>query len=235
MKSPGEIEQGQSVPSNYSSILVSGGCNSNGAVPIDENVSLLRNLRNKNYKLNLHTGLMSPDGIKKVAPYADVVSFDFVWDNRVIREVYSLNRDRKDFASTYRELSKLTRVVPHLTIGILGGELSGEEEAVEKLIKLGADRIVFLVFIPTPDTAYHDKKPPSIEDVEEVFSFAREIAPAASFGLGCMHPRGKYKYQLEMAGYKYNFDSFVNPSRKFLLFLEENGVSTETRKECCVF
>ncbi|MCE1245032.1 MAG: radical SAM protein [Firmicutes bacterium] len=218
------------------SYLISGGCDSKGAVPLWEHLDLLETLKKNGSRLNLHTGLIPFEHIESVAKLADTVSFDFTTDDETISEVYGFEASADDYIKTIVELKKYTSVIPHITIGILGGKTAGEINSVKKLAELGFKRIVFIVFIPTRNTPYEKCSPPSLSDVEEILKQLHLLMPGGSFGLGCMHPRGDYKIKLEKLTFDYGFDSFVNPSKSFTEFLQTlgNQVITERREECCV-
>lgn len=218
------------------SYLISGGCDSAGAVPLWEHIDVLETLKKNGSRLNLHTGLIPLEHIESVAKLADTVSFDFTVDSRTISEVYGIDATPEDYEKTILELKKHTDVIPHITLGILGGKIQGEADSVIKLAELGFKRIVFIVFIPTRNTPYENCTPPALEDVEDVFRQLPSLMPGGSFGLGCMHPRGAYKIELEKLAFKYSFDSFVNPSKSFVEFLHsmKDSVETERREECCV-
>ncbi len=236
-------------PESTTGFLISGGCDKGGAVPLWNYIDELKRLKEAGFKLNIHTGMIPPEKIPLIAPLANVVSFDFITHDETIREVYGSRKSSDsgdswitgdDYIQTYKELKKFAPVVPHITIGLLGGEIRGEFDALEKLCKIGTDRIVFLVFMPTRGTYYESNLPPAIFEVEKLVSFARKLFPSANFGLGCMHPRGNYKFELEKLGYKHNFNSFVNPSGRFRRFLKEistgdNEIQIVIKKECCAF
>lgn len=42
-------------------------------------------------------------------------------------------------------------VVPHILVGLYKGQIRGEYRAVEFLAREGVDRVVFIVFMPTPE------------------------------------------------------------------------------------
>lgn len=229
--------------------LISGGCDEGGAVPLWQYLDDLKKLKKAGFKLNIHTGMIPLEKIPAIAPLADVISFDFITHDKTIREVYGSKKavgpvekwiTGDDYIQTYLELKKYAPVVPHITIGLLGGKIEGEYDALETLYKIGTEKIVFLVFMPTRGTFYENNLPPAIFEVEKLVSFAHQLFPSASLGIGCMHPRGKYKFDLEMLGYKYNFDSFVNPSGRFRRFIQEisekdNEIEIVIKKECCAF
>ena len=223
------------------SFLISGGCNQEGDVETWKYIPFLKKLKDTGAKLNIHTGLIPKDKVTDTTPYASVISFDFLADEDTIKEVYGLKADPKQYKDTFLMLSQYKEVVPHITVGLKGGKISGEYKALETLAELGCKRIVFLVMIPTKNTPYENLSPPDLGDTASLFKTAAELMPNSSFGLGCMHPRGSYKEKLEMTAFKYGFDSFVNPSKKFRLFLEDlanqNPAKYQivTKKECCVF
>lgn len=233
MKDASLLASINSLPERTKSVLVSGGCDSKGAVPLVEHVDLIRNLKTAGLRLNVHTGLLSPQDAAIIAPLADVISFDFITDQPTIDEVYGHGRTGEDYEGAYRILLEKAAVVPHLTIGLLGGQIRGETDALRRLAELGCERLVFLVFIPTKGTKYQDRKPPSIEAVKKIFIYAAEWLPQVEFSLGCMHPRGKYKASLEQVAYECGINSYVNPTREFRRFLENEPVIISTSKECC--
>ena len=229
--------------------LVSGGCDETGAVPVWNRIDELKQLKDTGYHLNIHTGMIPHHRIPQIAPLADVVSFDFITHDETIREVYGSKKSvdsgerwvtGDDYIQTYKELQKYAPVVPHITIGLLGGKIAGEFDALKILKEMGCEKIVFLVFMPTRGTFYENCSPPTISEVEKLLSFARKLFPFTNMGLGCMHPRGNYKFDLEKLGYRYNFNSFVNPSGRFRRFIEEiskeeNEIEIVIKKECCAF
>lgn len=70
-------------------------------------------------------------------------------------------------------LRRHARVVPHVTVGLLGGEVRGERHALVMLRELGAEAIVFIVFTPTPGTRFADRQPPPVEAVVDLLARAR--------------------------------------------------------------
>ena len=191
--------KGMSLPEideNTKSCLISGGCDINGRVPLTENLELIKKLSKKT-KLIAHTGLISEEDVKKIAPFIDSVSFNLVGDNETIREVFGLEKTVDDFIESYLAIKKWVKVFPHITIGLHAGKINGEYKALELLKKFGTEAIVFNVFIPTPNTKYADKKPPRIEEVLRIISHARVEFPDALLVLGCMRPGGKYRRELD--------------------------------------
>lgn len=137
---------------NYSSCLLSGGCNSDGSVGIKDELPLFRNLRKRGIRINSHVGLIKQDEMKALAPFVDRISFDFIVHDDTISEVFGIDRKGRDYVKTYRTLREMgLPVIPHICAGIRGGRIDGEDDALEILADIGADKLVFIVLIPTPE------------------------------------------------------------------------------------
>lgn len=242
MRSTGEIEKelerelhskhNYSTILKFRSILVSGGCTADGRVPFLPHLDFLRDLK-KHVRLNFHTGLIQDKDIPILKELADIVSFDFVADAETIREVYGINKTPDDYALTYQKLRQAVPVMPHLTLGLKGGEWGGEECALERLEELGLDGLVFLVFIPTPGTHYADRKPPELEKVVEFLAKARLRFPDIPLQLGCMRPKGRYRQALDEAAVALGINRIVLPTPGARELAVNLGLTIERGEECC--
>lgn len=54
----------------------------------------IKDLKKEGYKLNSHIGLMSKENIEKVCEYIDCVSFDLVFDEETIQEVFKMKKQK---------------------------------------------------------------------------------------------------------------------------------------------
>ena len=172
--------------------LISGGMLPNGEIPFKPHEEVLRDLKERFSLLyNFHIGFpkKKPEVVERLA---DVVSADFYADSEVLKEVYGIRRDPDEILDVM--LSFETPVVPHITIGALCGKLTHEYDALDVLSKHFRS-VVLNVFVPTPLTAYENCPPPSVDDVVELFMYARERFERVI--LGCMQPRGSYRKRLQ--------------------------------------
>ncbi len=222
----------KSVGKGTKSCLISGGCDAHGKVPLAENVDLLKELSAKT-RLVAHSGLISEEDAKKIAPFIDSVSFNFVGDNETISDVLGLDKTVDDFVMAYLALKKWTKVYPHITVGLHGGEIGGEYRALKLLKGLGAEMIVFNVLVPTLNTKYENREPPAIEGVVKLVSYARTEFPKAPFAIGCMRPGGSYRNGLDasMVGI---VNRIVRPAPSAIARAKELGYKTERFDECCI-
>ena len=219
-------------PQGAESCLVSGGCDTKGRVPVTSHLDEVSRLRAGRI-MNWHVGLIGQAEAEVIAPYVDVISFDFVGDDETIREVYGLEAGVGDYVAAYELLRSYATVVPHITVGLKGGRIAGEYEALDILEELGLEALTFIVFIPTPGTQYSDREPPRPEEVVDLLVEARLRFPGVPIQLGCMRPRGKYRDRLDPLAVRAGVNVIVSPSRRAVTVAEKLGLMVEWREECC--
>ncbi len=214
------------------SFLVSGGSDTLGRVPLVEHLEQLQELA-KLGPLNLHTGLVAEEEAEKLAGIAAVVSFDLVGDNETIAQVYGLSATVDDYMASYRALQKYTRVIPHLCIGLKGGKIKGEYEALHLLREEKVEAISLIIFRPTADTPYSDCPPPPLAEVAYFMASARLMFPRTPIYLGCMRPGGHYREVVDVYAIRAGVNKIVLPSPAARKEAVRMGLSIKTSEECC--
>ena len=234
MRSVPEIKAQGSPNSNYGfrSALISGGCTLEGKVPFTQQLDFLHKLK-QDVRLNFHVGLLDGDEILLLKDLANVVSFDFVADPETIQEVYGLKKGLEDYSRVYQALREVVPVMPHLTLGLRGGQWGGEEKALDALEELGLDGLIFNVFIPTPGTRYALKQPLPVEEVIRFLAGARMRFPDISLALGCMRPKGRYRQILDEAAVALGLNRLVMPTPGARRIAGELGLRVLRGEECC--
>lgn len=217
-----------------SSCLISGGCDKEGKVILTPHLQKLHTLK-EDLRYNFHVGLLNEEEIKSIAPLADAVSFDFVGADSTIHDTLKLKKSVSDYVECYRLLRKYCRrVVPHVCVGLHGGEFLGERRALEFLAAEGLDELVFIVLIPTRGTEYAFCTPPPLEEVVDFFEDARLRLPHTPLILGCMRPGGKYRQILDMAAVEIGMNGIVQPVPEAEKRAVKMGLTLKINKECCV-
>jgi uncharacterized radical SAM superfamily protein len=184
--------------------------------------------------LNWHVGMIDEDEMRTIAPYVDVLSFDFLGDDETIREVYGLDHTVDEYVHTYTMLRRYARVVPHLTLGLRGGQFSGEYQALHALRTVGLDALVVLVLIPTAGTRYARCQPPPLAEVADFLLTARCTLPEIPIYLGCMRPGGRYRRDLDSLAVWAGANKIVNPAPSAVRVATELGLFVQWENECCV-
>ncbi|MBP2634618.1 MAG: hypothetical protein H6Q72_525 [Firmicutes bacterium] len=213
--------------------LISGGCLADGAVPVGPYLDRLREGK-QHRRINMHAGLVSNTVIEHLSGVADCVSFDFVVDNETIKEVFGTSRTADDYVACYQALKDKVKVVPHICIGLKGGEISGEYQALQQLRELGAEALTFIIFMPTRGTRYADKQPPDLAATASLLSYARLTFPDIPLHLGCMRPGGRYREEIDKWAVRIGFDVIVNPAPAAVKLAERLGLCLSRGEECCV-
>jgi len=236
-------------PNRYKSILISGGSTKDGKVPILDHMDFIKKVYSMGLKINFHTGLLSKEEIESIKPYAERISFDFVYDDRVIKEVYHLeDKTKEDFEKTYLLMRRLiggrierpdnipsSRVVPHITLGLKCGEIDdGEVETIDELAFIKPTLLVIDVFIPTKGTPYENCPKPDLNKVLQIIDKAyRRMSRTTTLFLGCMRPFGEYREILDVEAYKLGVKGFVLPSRSLKELVKKEGEEVLESNECC--
>ncbi len=222
------------IPTGTKSLLISGGSMLNGRVPVLERLDLLRKLKKKGYRLNFHVGLVDEREAREISEIADAISFDFVGSGSIARKIYNLDVEVDDYKKAFEFLLEYgSKVYPHVTVGLDCGKISHEYEAIDILSGYSLEKVVFIVFIPTPGTVFESCSPPTIEEISEFFGAARRKLDCA-LNLGCMYPKGKMREEIAVEAVKNGFDLITQPTMKVLNYLETNGYEIEVQDECCV-
>lgn len=172
-------------------ILISGGFDSEGRLPVKPFLQAIRNLkRDFDIVISVHCGLVDKEAAGELRRAGiDVVDYEFIVDPIVINKVVGLkSKGPSDFVDGLRYLIEEgpPYVSPHIPIGLRYGEIGGELEAIERLRDFDPYLIVFLVFVPTRGTPMDGLSPPEEKEVVAVINQARprfrEVA------IGCMRP-----------------------------------------------
>lgn len=227
----------------YSSILLSGGVDREGRLPLVEQLPFIEWVHQRGIRINAHVGLQTKEDMRVLTPLFDRVSLDYVWDEATIHEVYHLKRTGADYLRAIEDWAEAFdnkdsnpeacavgrhHVNLHLTVGLKGGVVAGEFAAIDSLAAFGPASLVFLVLIPTEGTVYSSVPVVPVKVVESVFSYARRALPSTDLVLGCMHPRAEgYGDQLVQLAKRYGFRGVVGEKMP-------DGDSEQV-EECCVF
>lgn len=224
------------------SILLSGGCDLSGAVPLLSALREVKQLAREQaelgnpFSVNVHPGIAPPEVAREIGEIASVVSFDVVLDDETIKEAFHGMWTGQDYVDTFRNLRKgKAAVVPHVLIGLKRGKLVGEFKAVDFLLGEGVERLIFIVLIPTANTPWADVPAPAIDDVARVLAWTRDRAPKLEISLGCMRPAGKYRRELDPVAVRCGLDRIVLPHPGALKVASSLGLSVVKKEECCAF
>ena len=235
-------------PDYYNSALISGGSTREGKVPVLQHIDFIKRLKKMGLRLNFHTGLLEKSEILKLEPYIDRISFDFMYDDNVIHNVYHLNKTKEDYERTYLMMRRIlggraqdspdeypsTRVVPHFTMGLNCGKITeGDFRTIDELAYLKPRLLVIDVFIPTRNTPFAHCPVPTLSDVSKLLDKAHNRLTQTTLFFGCMRPFGKYREELDIMGYNKGVKGFVKPTKPLQKLVEWHNETVIKKEECC--
>jgi uncharacterized radical SAM superfamily protein len=79
--------------------LISGGCDPDGAVPLDDYLDVIKEIKeDTNLIINTHTGLINKSTAEMLAQSKiDIISFDLNVDENIIKDIYHLKKEVRDY------------------------------------------------------------------------------------------------------------------------------------------
>jgi len=199
-------------------LLLSGGCDVDGAVPLDPFLPLVPRIQSLGLKVNLHPGLADgkrADAILDSGP--DSISLDVLQDEAVMKAM-GLRRTASDYALAVERLAA-GPLTPHVLVGLQAKE--AEDRTLDLISKYDVRSVVALSLMPRPRTG--SGLPQFIHDAAE--------STGAPVLVGCMRPRGRWQEELECL--EAGASGIVNPSARAVAEAELIGIKMKTRRECC--
>ncbi len=216
--------------------LVSGGCLSNGSVPLDRFTPVLRKMkRDLGLTVTVHTGIVGKHTAKLLKEAeVDAALIDIVGSDATLNRVFNLNVTLNRYEDSLRFLSEAgLRFVPHVIVGLEEGNLSGEIEALHLVRRFNPTALVIIAFLPIHGTEMEHVKPPRPVDVARVVTVARVMFPTTPLALGCMRPKGKHRGHTDVLALKAGVDAMAFPSEEALVHAEAMGMVTIFSPYCC--
>lgn len=236
VREPGELRElgAELAAKGAEGILLSGGADEAGRVPLDRFLPVVPELRDHGLTVIAHTGLVEDgDAAALAGAGVDQVLLDVIGDRDTIREVYHLEREPRDYRDSLRRLrdAGLT-VAPHVVAGLHGGEFRGEFEALRMVTEAGSDVIVIVVLSPLPGTAFEDVEPPGPEAVARLVAAARILNPETPLSLGCARPAAT-KGELDRLAVEAGVTTLTYPSEAGVERARERGLDVAFDGRCC--
>lgn len=226
-------------------ILLSGGCDSGGCVPFGHLRNEIAKAVSEDYfRINVHTGRIDlPGALELKGLGIENVCIDMVGTAEALLEVYGIEAVPGESLKALAAAG-FAEIIPHITVGLVGGKLSHEFEAL-RLVRehLGEPKkLVLLSLIPTKGTDYEDADPVDSRDMLKVIRNARNMFPTSELILGCMRPHYSAREITRMI--EVGIDGLVNPPDKVEKNLARIGDESnkggnrsiiERKTSCCSF
>lgn len=216
-------------------ILVSGGANQQGEVPLLPFVDAIAYAGQQGLQIIVHSGLINRETASLLkAAAVEQVLMDIIGDPDTIRQVYHLDRRPENYlqAMLYCREAGLN-IAPHVVIGLHYGQIRGERQALQMIKQAAPETLVLVVLTPACDTAMAAVSPPSISEVGEIIAEARELLPRTPITLGCARPAGAYKRLVEIEAVVCGVNGIAYPDEDTIAYAQDMGLEAVFSEVCC--
>jgi len=218
-------------------ILVSGGADQNGEVPLKKFIPSIRELKEKapQFKVIVHTGLIRREIAEELKDSGiDQILIDVIGDDDTIREVYRLNKRVEDYEETLWMLKEMGhRLAPHIIIGHHFGEIRGEWRALEMATRVGVETIVLVIFKALHPSGKNHFKIPNPEETSRISAIARILNPNIPIRMGCIRPAHPWKAKMEKGFIDSGVNTIAYPLQGTIDYVKETGLKTKFIEMCC--
>lgn len=216
-------------------ILLSGGADSEGAVPLDPFLEVIEEIKRLDLQVIVHTGLAKEETLKGLKQAGvDQVLIDIIGDKETIQKVYHLKKTPKDYFEFLMHCKKYNlEVAPHIVIGLQYGEIKGEMEALKIISQMQLKHIVFVILTPMQGTPMAKVIPPRVEECGRLIALARLRNPSSRISLGCARPAGIKKPLLEQYALNAGVNAIAYPSAETVSLAQEMGLEIDFSDVCC--
>jgi uncharacterized radical SAM superfamily protein len=218
-------------------VLVSGGANRKGEVPLERFIPTIKTIKERDPQLKIlcHTGLIQKDIAKALKEAKiDQILIDVIGDDDTIREVYHLNKRVEDYEETLWMLREMGhRLAPHIIIGHHFGELRGEWRALEMVTRVGVETIVLVIFKTLNASEKNHFKVPKPEETSKVSAIARILNPDIPLRLGCIRPAHPWKAEMERGFIDSGVNTIAHPLQGMIEYAKEIGLKIKFVEMCC--
>lgn len=221
------------VEEGYNGCFLSGGMDGCLKVFFDFYVNEIKEIKKRmNFKFNVYVGFIDESDLEWVK-YVDVVFFDFVGDNDVIRCVYKIDKIVDDYLRVFDILIEVgVRVVLYIMIGLDFGKIYWEYKVIDMLVKYLIDVFVFDVLILIKGIEMENVLKLSVEESFEVVKYVCEMFDG-ELSIGCMRFFGRWRLEFDRGVILIGVDRLMNLFRKVIEWVK--GIrDVEIIYECCV-
>lgn len=216
-------------------ILISGGSDINGAVPLTPFIPVIKQIKSLGLEISCHTGLADSDtllGLKKAG--VDKILLDIIGSAETAQNVLGIDKRPEDYERCLKTCADIgIAAVPHIILGLDFGKFKGEYRALEIVSICKSKFLVIVVLKPLRGTAMQDVPPPPLNDCLRFMEFARKTSPDIKITLGCARPIGTYSLMLEKAAVDLGFDAIAYPAPETINHSKANGHEVIFHDICC--
>ncbi len=216
--------------------LVSGGCLTDGSVPLDDFVPVLGRFKKElGLTVFVHTGIINQEtAIALKTAEVDATLMDVIGSSETVKKIYNLKITVQNYSDSLKALQNAKlHVVPHVIVGLNEGKLDGELKALQMIKQIKPAALVIIAFMPIHGTVMAKTPPPKPVDIAKVAVLARLMFPETPLILGCMRPKGLSRSETDVLALKAGVDAVAFPSELAIEYAKSKGYGTVFSSFCC--
>lgn len=218
-------------------VLISGGCDAQGRVPLLRHVPALVRVREElGLIIRVHPGLVDEPMAKGLAEVGiDGAMMDIIGHDDTIRDVYHIDgATTADFEAGLAHLDRHgVPMIPHIICGLHYGRMLGEWEALEIIARHPPKLLVLVVLTPLAGTKMAEVPLPDVDELGGFFRDARRRLPETPIMLGCARPLGPVKKEIDRHALLAGFNGIAYPAEGSVALAKSLSLSPEFVDACC--
>lgn len=217
-------------------VLVSGGCDADGRVPLLRHTQdLVRVRRELGLAIRVHPGLVDEETAAALATVGiDGAMVDIIGHDDTIASVYHTRATTRDYEATLANLERHgVPAIPHIILGLHYGRMLGEHEALAMIAAHALKVLVLVVLTPLRGTRMADVRLPPLEEIGAFFAQARRRLPAVPIILGCARPLGETKKSIDRMAIDAGLNGIAYPAEGAVAHARDRGLVPEFVDACC--
>jgi uncharacterized radical SAM superfamily protein len=217
-------------------VLVSGGSDRRGRVPLLRHVDDLARVRRElGMRVRVHVGLPDEETAAGLAEAGvDAALVDIIGHADTIRQVYHLDDDPEAYDEALERLERHgVPTVPHIVLGLHFGRMLGEAEALRIVARHNPQLLALVILTPLRGTPMAGVTPPALAEVSAFFGQARRALPRTPVVLGCERPLGDYKRAADRLAIDAGLNGIAFPAAGAVAYAQSRGLEPTFIDACC--
>jgi uncharacterized radical SAM superfamily protein len=217
-------------------VLISGGCDADGRVPLLRHVpDLVRVRRELGLAIRVHPGLVDEATAAGLAEVGiDGAMVDIIGHDDTIHSVYHTQATTRDYEATLANLEAHgVPAIPHIILGLHYGKMLGEHHALEMIAAHALELLVLVVLTPLRGTPMADVELPPLDAIGAFFEHARRRLPTKRIMLGCARPLGRIKTDIDRMAIHAGLNGIAYPAEGAVAEARSLGFEPDFYDACC--
>lgn len=217
-------------------VLVSGGCDRQGRVPLLPHVpDLVRVRRELGLVIRVHPGLPDEATCQGLAEASiDGAMVDVIGHRDTVRAVYHLDAGPEDYDACLERLERHgVPTVPHIVLGLHFGRMLGEHRALRIVAARRPKLLVLVILMPLAGTGMAHVAPPPLAEIAAFFAAARLAMPHTPVMLGCARPLGGQKQHIDRLAVAAGLNGIAYPADGLVAHARALGLEPVFVNACC--